>query len=104
VDLPPLWTFTYLGNVYSFDLQSVVSSVGVGPSLDLAGSGVLSITGYTSTPGNFTFAATGVGSGSDSFNFGFVAGNSAVPDGGSTAALLGMALTGAGLLRRKTAA
>jgi hypothetical protein len=105
VDSPPLWTFTYLGSVYSFDLQSVVSSVGVGPSLDIAGTGVLSATGYANTPGNFTFAATGVGSGPDSFTFGFVAGNSAngVPDGGYTAMLLGCALTGAGLFRKKLA-
>jgi hypothetical protein len=105
VDAPPLWTFTYLGNVYSFDLKSVSSSVGVGPSLDLAGTGVLSITGYTDTTGNFTFAATGVGTGPDTFTFGFVAGNNTfgVPDGASTALLLGCALTGVGLLRRKFA-
>ena len=105
VDAPPLWTFTYLGTVFSFDLQSVVSSLGVGPALDLAGTGVLSATGYSNTPGNFTFAATGVGSGPDTFSFGFVAGNSVigVPDGASTALLLGCALTGAGLLRKKFA-
>jgi hypothetical protein len=106
VDAPPLWTFTYLGNVYSFDLQNVASSIGVGPSLNLAGTGVLSITGYANTPGSFTFASTGVGSGPDTFTFGFVAGNQAlggVPDGGSTALLLGGALTGVGLLRKKFA-
>jgi hypothetical protein len=107
IDTPPLWTFTYLGSVFSFDLQSVVSSIGVGPSLDISGTGMMSITGFANTAGNFTLASTGVGSGPDSFTFGFVAGNSAipgVPDGGSTAVLLGLALTGMGLLRRQFAA
>jgi hypothetical protein len=103
VDSPPLWTFTYLGNIYSFDMMSVVSSVGVGPSLDIAGTGMLSITGLTPTPGTFTFATTGVGSGLDTFTFGFVAGNigAAVPDGANALVLFGVALSGLGIYGRK---
>jgi hypothetical protein len=106
VDNPVLWTFTFGGNIYSFDLTSVVSSVGVGPSLNLAGSGILTISGgvYTPTAGTFSLSATGAGSGPLNETFGFTAGNSAVPDGGTTVMLLGVALSGLGLLRKKLAA
>lgn len=92
----PLWTFNYNGLTYSFSLTSITSSVGVGPSLNLAGDGIITITGpgstYDATVGNWTFSTTG--SGTTDYTFGFVAGDSAVPEAGTTAILLGMGLIG----------
>ena len=94
-----LWSFVFGGNTYSFSLTSVISSVGVGPTLNLAGSGILSISGgtYQSTPGTWTFSTTGTGPAT----YGFVAGNTAIPDGGMTVVLLGVALSGMCLFRKK---
>ena len=94
----PLWTFTANGVTYSFILESVESSIGVGPTLNLAGTGLFEITGgntdYDNTLANWTFSTTGTGPAT----FGFVAGNTAaeatVPDGGTTVILLGAALSG----------
>ena len=106
VDNPPLWTFISGGLTYSFDLQSVVSSIGVGPSLNLAGTGLLSISGgaFAPTGGTFTLSATGAGSGPLNETFGFTAGNSSIPDGGMTVMLLGVALSGLCLFRKKVMA
>lgn len=93
----PLWTFTVGGTTYSFDLTSVVSSVGVGPSLNLAGTGVAHITGFDDTVATWTFSTTGA----NPPVFGFVAGTTAAPDGGTTAMFLGAGLTGLALLKRK---
>ncbi len=95
-----LWS---IAGGWGFSMTSVVSSIGVGPSLNLAGAGILSGPGYDNTPGTWSFSTTG--SGGDTHTvFGFVAGNSSVPDGGTTVLLLGAALSGLGLLRRKLAA
>jgi hypothetical protein len=98
----PLWSFVFGGNTYSFSLSSVTSSVGVGPSLNLAGAGTLSISGgvFTPTAATWTFSTTGTGPDT----FGFVAGNTSVPtvpDGGMTVILLGIALSGLCLFRKK---
>lgn len=100
----PLWTFSLDGLTYSFNLQSVTSSVGVGPSLNLAGTGLLSITGdnspYDPTEADWSFSTTGSGPST----FGFVAGNATVPDGGTTVLLLGLALAGMGVLGKRIVA
>lgn len=101
----PLWTFMFGGNTYSFDLNAVTSFTyvaagpGVLPSLTVHGSGILSISGgtYDDTTGSFVLASAGSGP----TTFGFTAGNSAVPDGGTTASLLGVALVGMEVVRRK---
>lgn len=99
-----LWSFIFGGNTYSFSLTSVISSVGVGPTLNLAGAGILSISGgvYQDTVGTWTFSTTGTGPAT----YGFVAGNTAVPtpDGGTTVMLLGAAISGLCLLRKKMVA
>jgi len=98
----PLWTFTLNGLTYSFDLYTVASSLGVGPSLNLAGTGILSITGsdsaYEATAGTWTFSTTGTGP----TTFGFVAGSDppAIPDGGTTVLLLGAVLAVVGFMRK----
>jgi hypothetical protein len=101
----PLWTFTYAGSIYSFALSAVTFSSyngGTQPTLAISGIGALSISGgtYTTTPGTFSISATGSGP----TTFGFVAGNKAVPDGGMTVMMLGMALSGVALLRKKLTA
>jgi hypothetical protein len=95
----PLWIFVLGGITYSFDLTSVVSSIGVGPSLNLAGNGIVHKTGFTDTFATWTFSTTGSGP----TIFGFVAGNKA-PDGGTTVMLLGAGLSGLALLRKKLGA
>jgi len=100
----PLWSFTSGGWTYTFNL-GVISFVSQNSSfVNLAGSGILSITGlgspYDPTPGDWTFTITSAGQDPD-FRFGFVSSTAAVPDGGMTVALLGLALVGVEGLRRK---
>jgi hypothetical protein len=91
-----LWTFDFNSKTYSFALTSVSHNFSLG-ALNLAGMGVLSITGYEDTLGTWSFSTTGSGP----TTFGFVAGNVAVPDGSTTAALLGFALVGLSLAARR---
>ena len=102
----PLWSFSNGTSLYSFDLASL-TVVGQSSSfLNLTGAGTLSISGgtYDPTPGNWSFTITSsTGGTSPNFAFGFVSSTSAVPDGGSTVALLGCALVAVGALRRKLA-
>ncbi len=93
----PLWS---IAGGWSFDLTSVVSSIGVGPALNLAGSGILHGPGLSDTIGTWSFSTTGAGT----TQFGFIAGNSSVPDGGMTVMLLGAALSGLALFRKKVMA
>jgi hypothetical protein len=98
----PLWTFTYLGDTYSFDLTALTSGA-------VTGSGALTSMGFTGTG---TAYINGVGSaatwslqgGGRNFQFTFSSSTttaSGVPDGGATVALLGMGLVGIAALRRK---
>jgi hypothetical protein len=101
----PLWTFSAGGLVYSFSLMTVQSAVSLG-SLNLSGTGMAYIvganafTGNSPTAGSWTLSTTGTGPSI----FGFVAGNNPVPDGGATLVLLGIALTGVSLLKKKLTA
>jgi hypothetical protein len=96
----PLWSFVVGGITYDFILQTVTSSIGAGDTLDLGGTGLLQITGFQDTQGTWSFSTAGSGP----TTFGFTAGNAAVPDGGTTVLLLGAALSGLGLLRKKLTA
>jgi hypothetical protein len=101
---PPVsvWSFIFGGNTYAFSLSAITyDSVGNG-FLNVSGTGTLSISGglYDATPGTFMITSTGVGPST----FGFTAGDAATattPDGGTTLSLLGSALIGLGLLKRK---
>jgi len=105
--LNPLWTFTYGGDKYFFNLTAISSSSYVGgglPSVTVHGFGTLYIQDsgnnnlFDPTLGNFSLTSTGSGPAS----FSFLAGtNTNVPDGGMTVMLLGAALSAMGLLRRK---
>lgn len=93
----PLWTYTSGPKTYSFNLSSPIFMDQPGDStLTLKGTGMMNITGFTSTPGTWTFTANQAGS-----TFSFSSSNAAVPDGGTTVALLGLSLLGLHGVRRK---
>jgi len=103
----PLWSYTDVGtgDTYSFALStdSIVSQSNT--FLNLLGAGTLSISGpggYTPTTGTWSFTISNP-DGSSHANFAFTFANSqtSVPDGGSTAAMLGLALSAIGLVVRK---
>ena len=88
----PLWTFNLGATTYSFELTGVSFAYAGSGISTLAGSGIASITGYDPTPGSFVFGSV----------FQFVSGAAtSVPDGGSTIALLGLALVGVEGMRRR---
>ncbi|HOC57334.1 MAG TPA: VPDSG-CTERM sorting domain-containing protein [Verrucomicrobiota bacterium] len=101
----PLWTFTSGPLTYSFDLLSLSIQQQNNSFLNLVGTGTLKLTGFEDTTGNWSFTIPNAG-GAQHANFEFTFANSqnaVVPDGGMTAMLLGAALSGLALLRRKLA-
>lgn len=98
----PLWTFATGGLTYSFELTSLsIDAGGTANSLTLHGLGNATITGGTSsfdsTPGTWVFTLNNAGS-----TFSYSSSDSVpTPDGGATAALIGVGLLGLGALRRK---
>ncbi len=96
-----VWNFVFAGKTYSFDLYSIQSvsqglDVNNNQFLNISGTGILHITGFTDTVGSYIFTANSAGG-----TFSFSSSNGAqVPDGGFTLALLGLALTGVEGLRR----
>lgn len=96
------WEFSFDGNTYSFDLNSVHIDSQSRAVLVLSGTGIAHITGSDPTPGTWTLTANG---NTETFTAEFdppygviVVG---VPDGGATTfGLLGLASLSLGLLRR----
>jgi len=81
---------------YSFNATSI-SSVYAGGQWDISGSGEAMITGYDDTPGTWTVNLSQSGQ-----SFVFNASTATlVPDGGSTATLLGASFLGLVVLGRK---
>jgi len=97
--LVPLWTITYLVVTYSFDATSVLIATQTSTFLNLTGSGIAHETGYADSPGTWSITDTTQGA-SLVFTFGA---STTVPDGGTTVLLLGAALSGLALIRRKLA-
>ena len=91
----PLWIT--LGGAASFDLTAVTIINEAGTGLVLNGTGTVYLTGYDATPGTWSFSADATGA---VFNFSSTV-TTGVPDGGMTLMLLGSALTGLALIRRK---
>jgi|ERR1043166_780792 hypothetical protein len=93
----PLWTFTIGPTTYSFDLLTIQTPQQTGDNtLTLRGTGRLKITGFDNTLGSWLFTANQAGG-----TFSFSSSNAALPDGGTTIAMLGLALVGLGAIRRK---
>lgn len=94
----PIWSLTTPG-LASFDLLSINSIVESSSGLILTGSGLLHAIGFDSTPGDWSFSANSTGT---YFTFSNqTTANAAVPDGGSTVLLLGVAIIGLGILSRR---
>jgi VPDSG-CTERM motif len=100
----PLWSVSFGLSSFTFDLATVtsVSTTTIHGVLffEITGNGTVSGAGFVPTPGIWSFTIPDVG-GATKPSFGFSADTAAVPDGGATAALLGLALAGVEVLRRK---
>ena len=103
------WTFTIGSTTYDFILDTplttgTITHTKVGRtnvwSVNVLGSGTAQITGFEDTVGVFTVSGTG-NAAHLSFDASGIADGDPVPDGGSAVALLGIALTGLEVLRRK---
>ncbi len=86
-----LWTFKFGGNTYSFKLDhTLTAALSTNKQLLLGGTGTAFINGRDASPAVWSLESTGGGG----FKFTATSSTSAVPDGGSTIALLGIALSG----------
>ena len=85
---------------FTFNLLSATIVTQTNTFLSISGTGIISGNGFTPTAGQFAFSVQNAGGGHH-LNFSFSANEVEVPDGGSTVALLGLALTGIEVLRRK---
>ncbi len=94
----PLWLTLAGAPVASFNLTGITSIDEAGVGLVLTGYGIMSLTGFDPTPGNWSFSADTV-----SGVFTFSSQTAAVPDGGTSVALLGLSLLGLAGARRKFA-
>lgn len=112
VNVNPLWSFTGGANgwTYSFNLTSLTVHTHTNQFLNLSGIGTLTIvqngfgpaSPYTTTAGSWTYQITSANGEAIEGEFGFQSTN--VPDGGMTAVLIGTALLGVGILRRRKSA
>jgi hypothetical protein len=95
---PGLWS---VGG-FTFDLLSATILVQNAKTLSIEGTGIVSGNGFDPTAMDWSFTTQSSG-GRTRTTFSFSANGVAVgvPDGGSAVALLGLALTGLGILRRK---
>jgi len=108
----PLWSFASEGNTYAFNLGSLKVDYVSPTALVLSGFGTASVTGpgleKTDTAGLWILSGQTLGSSSFTFSATTMVpppttGGQSVPDGGTTALLLGLGVCGVGWLRRKTA-
>jgi len=106
----PLWSFISSGITYSFNLSSLHMDFVSPTALVLSGLGTAFITGpgtdKLATTGlwNFTGQTLGVSSFTFSSSADVTPPVNRVPDGGTTALLLGCGVLGLGLLKRKVSA
>jgi hypothetical protein len=104
--LAVIWTFDHDGWTYAMSADTVTQlerSTSPAPAiLNLKGSGIATITGaganFDPTPGIWNVSVTEAGT---SFSFAGASVVKGVPDGGLTLAMLGLALSGLALMRRK---
>lgn len=102
----PLWTFVSGGDTYSFDLSALHLDFASTTGLLLSGLGTAHITGpglnYQDTSGHWNFSSQTLGLATFTFSSTTTVPNQ-VPDGGSTALLLGGSLVGLCAVGRKLA-
>ena len=93
-----LWKIDVLGTGFTFTVDGVVQDQTQANSLHFSGTGTLSdgVGGFDDTPGEFQLHFGANGS-----SFAWDSTGASVPDGGMTAALLGVGILGLGALRRK---
>ncbi len=103
--LNPLWTFVSGGNTYSFDLSILHVDYASPTGLLLSGLGTGLITGpgmeKLNTTGTWDFSSQTLGQTSFTFSSTTTVPSAAVPDGGSTVAMLGASLLGLSIMKRK---
>lgn len=101
----PLWTFVSGGNTYSFDLSVLHRDFASPTGLLLSGIGTAHITGpgveKLATTGYWDFSAQTLGLSTFTYSSTTRVPIPAVPDGGSSVAMLGAAFLGLGFLKRK---
>lgn len=98
----PLAAFWAVGG-FTFDLISSSINNQTATSVSVSGTGTISGNGFDPTEGTWEFTTQNPGTGSPA-RFTFSAATGAVPEGGATLVLLGVALTGIEVLRRKVKA
>ena len=104
----PFWTV----GIFTFELFSshIVAQGVTNPGQDgyviVQGQGEVMAVGFTPTLINWSFTSQDPKSGAnpDSWSFSASSGNNSVPDGGATVMLLGIALSGVALLKKKLTA
>jgi hypothetical protein len=95
----PLWTIASLDG-FTFNLATSTIAFQNGFFLAIEGTGTLTGTNFEPTPGTWLFTTQG-GAASSKFSWSSSSVSSAVPDGGTTLALLSGALLGLGGIRHK---
>ena len=102
----PLWTFVSGGNTYSFNLSALHLDFASTTGLLLSGLGTAHISGpgldFQDTSGYWEFSTQTLGLSTFTFSSTTTTSNN-VPDGGSTALMLGGSLLGLGAVGRKLA-
>ena len=104
----PINNFWSVGD-YTFQLLSSILVSQVGGAVVVAGTGVVSVTGanpagYTPTTMSWSFTSQDPKTGTGPDTWSFSASANAIPDSGATLILLGIALSGVALLKKKLAA
>lgn len=89
------WKFSFGGNLFTFDLEALTSVLSSKTFLSLEGTGTLEENGGNDTNGIWTFSGN-----NNRGVLSFTSTSTAVPDGGSAVALLGIALVGLESVRR----
>jgi VPDSG-CTERM motif len=88
---------------FTFDLLSATIVSQSATFLNVLGTGIISGNGFNPTSATWSFTVNN-SDGRPHMMFSFAANNNSVPDGGITVALLGIALVGVEVLRRKSKA